>query len=212
MSSHRGGFFRRVLWIASAGTLAAVVALFVCLGTILSTNDPLQHADAIYVLAGSRMERALEAAEIFKERWAPLIVLSTDAPDAAELYLAARGVHVPRSADIIRDALTGFGVPDEAIVIPAEAHTSTAHEAHTLRALATDKGWHRVIVVTSKLHTRRSAFAMRRELEHSGIEIIIRGSRFDRSQPARWWRNRRDISMTVSEAQKFVAYFLGLGM
>ena len=71
--------------------------------------------------------------------------------------------------------------------------------------------WRRVIIVTSKYHTRRAAFAFRRGLEGTGAEVVMRASRYDSSDPARWWRNRSDFRFASSEWQKLIAYRLGLG-
>ena len=108
--------------------------------------------------------------------------------------------------------LIAFGIPPSAIVLPATVHDNTADEAHTLRLLAHDRGWRRVIVATSKYHTRRAGFALRWELTGTGVEVIVRASRYDSADPAHWWRNRHDVQFAVSEAQKLVAYVLGLGM
>ena len=48
---------------------------FVRLGTFFWRNDPLAHADVIHVLAGSRMERPLEAAMLYREGYSPLLLL-----------------------------------------------------------------------------------------------------------------------------------------
>jgi hypothetical protein len=64
--------------------------------------------------------------------------------------------------------------------------------------------------VTSKYHTRRSAFAFRRGLEGTGVQVVMRASRYDLSDPARWWRHRSDLRFVLSEWQKLLAYYLGL--
>ena len=71
--------------------------------------------------------------------------------------------------------------------------------------------WRRVIIVTSKYHTRRAGFAFRRGLAGTGAEVIMRASRYDPSDPARWWRYRPDFRFAASEFQKLIAYRLGLG-
>jgi uncharacterized SAM-binding protein YcdF (DUF218 family) len=69
----------------------------------------------------------------------------------------------------------------------------------------------RVIVVTSKYHTRRARFAFARELKGSNVQIVIRASRYDTAKPERWWTNRADYRYVTSELQKLIAYKLGLG-
>ena len=74
--------------------VAAVLLLSVLLGAwfmaagarYLQHEDPLQRADAIFVLAGTRAERPLEAVELYQEGDAASIVLS---PGRTELAGAA---------------------------------------------------------------------------------------------------------------------------
>lgn len=211
-SSHPRGALRRVLAIAFVIALAA--SAFACyrLGAFLHAEDPLQHADAICVLAGTRMERQLEAADLYRERWARRIVLTEDGPDPGIVALQHRGLRFPTNAEIARDVLVKLGVPADAIILVRDIHDSTAHEAHTFRKLAESGGWRRIVVVTSKYHTRRAGFAVRRELKGSGIDVIMRGSRYDPSDPEHWWRTRGGMRWAASETQKLIVYALGLGM
>jgi uncharacterized SAM-binding protein YcdF (DUF218 family) len=210
--NHPGGRFRRILGLVALAALAGGVFACYRLGTFLYDEEPLQRADAVCVLAGTRMERPLEAAELYKEGWAPRVILTEEVPDSGIVILRARGLTFPTDAEIARDTLLRLGVPAEAIMLVPDVHDSTAHEAHTFRRLATESGWKRVIVVTSKFHTRRAGFAVRRELKGSGVQVIMRGSRYDRSDPEHWWRTRGGIRWAGSETQKLILYALGLGM
>lgn len=203
------GRFRRSFWILLLGALGTIG--FLRLGTFFVKEDPVQPSDAIFVLAGSQMNRPLEAAELYRAGNAKQIVLSSDGHDDAAAVLEAKGVHYPFSAELQRDTLVRYGIPRAAIVVPAPSHDNTAQEAQTLRALAQTHNWTRVMVVTSKYHTRRAGFAMRRELRNTGVTVIVRASRYDNSQPGRWWRHRSDIRLLLQEGPKLAAYLLGLG-
>jgi uncharacterized SAM-binding protein YcdF (DUF218 family) len=125
--------------------------------------------------------------------------------------LAERGIYFRADADATRDVFQKLGVPADAILIPDRIHDNTAQEAQTLRDLAVKNSWRRIIVVTSKYHLRRARFALRRELEGTGIEITMHGSRYDDVTPERWWTRRADWRWVLSESGKLVAYELGLG-
>ena len=180
-------------------------------GRYLQHEDPLQKSDAIFVLAGTRAERPLEAIDLYKEGHAPIVVLSPGRPEPGELVLRQRGVRFPSEVELERDALVQSGIPSAAVIATSGYVDNTAQEANLLRAMVIAHGWRRVIVVTSKYHTRRSAFAFRRGLEGTGAEVLMRASRYDPSDPARWWRYRSDFRFGISEWQKLVAYRLGLG-
>jgi uncharacterized SAM-binding protein YcdF (DUF218 family) len=201
---------RTILALLALAALAVVWLLFYG-GRYLQHEDPLQKADAIFVLAGTRAERPLEAIDLYKEGYAPLVVLSPGRPETGELLFRQRGIRFPSEIDLEREALVQSGIPPAAILAAAGVVDNTAQEADLLRAMVTAHGWRRVIVVTSKYHTRRAAFAFRRGLEGTGAQVVMRASRYDPSDPAHWWRYRGDFRFVSSEWQKLIAYRLGLG-
>ena len=208
-----GGKLRRIIWLALAAAVAASGAMFVFLGVFLDAEDPLRPADAIFVLGGTRLERQLEAADLYLEGMAKTIVLTEELLDGGQTALRERGIPFQTGAQLARDVLIRLGVPASAIVIPPLAHDSTAHEARTLRGLALHYRWRRVIVVTSRLHTLRAGYAVRRELKgmDESVEVVMRGSRYDPDDPARFWNRRGGLWFAISESQKLVLYWLGFG-
>jgi uncharacterized SAM-binding protein YcdF (DUF218 family) len=184
---------------------------FTQVGIFLTKEDPLHKADAIAVLAGTSMDRQLEAADLYKEGYAPRIVLTYRVPEAAFAVLAARGVRVAADAEQARDIFTRLGVPADAIVLPPRIHDNTAQEAQTFRALAVKNHWKRLIVVTSRYHLRRAGFAIRREMAGTGVDVEMRGTRYEQMTPDRWWTTREDLRWVLDEGAKLVAYAFGLG-
>jgi uncharacterized SAM-binding protein YcdF (DUF218 family) len=206
-------FPRRRLSVAIGITalLVAVGSMFVGVGRFLAREHPLEKADAIFVFAGTLAERPLEAADLFREGYAPWIVVTRSTIDQATFQLEKRGVRIPTQYDLTRDVLLQLGVPAAALVTPSFVHDNTGEEARTLRELALEHRWRRVILVSSKYHLRRITVAAGRTLRGTGVEIVVRGSRYDASLPDRWWTRRRDIRWVASEVPKLVAYALGFG-
>lgn len=201
----------RVFVAIAALALVTPACCFPFAGRFLVREDPLEPADAIVVLAGARVERWLEGVELFRERRAPTIVLSPGRLEKAEMALRAKGVRLPTEVELARDAMLQLGVPAAAIQIFPDNVDNTAQEAEALHRLVRQTQWQRFIVVTSRYHTRRTGFAFRRAFRDSPVRILIRASRYDESDPARWWRHRADIRIVTSELPKLVAYGLGLG-
>src|SRR5690242_10135265 len=83
----------------AAAALGLLAAALVCwlpfAGRYLVLERPLAQSDAIVVLAGARVERWLEAADLFKAGWAPRVLLSPGQIESAEVQLRARGVRFP---------------------------------------------------------------------------------------------------------------------
>jgi uncharacterized SAM-binding protein YcdF (DUF218 family) len=202
---------RRTLAVVALIALVLAAYGFTQVGHFLTKEDPLQKADAIAVLAGTGMDRPLEAVDLYKEGYAPRIVLTHEMREPSYVALAARGVTVPNEADEQREILVRLGVPANAIVLPMRIHDNTAQEAQTFRELAMKNRWRRIIVVTSKYHLRRAGFAIRREMGGTGVEVEMHGTRYENANPDRWWTTRSDLRWVLDESAKLIAYELGLG-
>ena len=202
---------RTLAVVAVILALALGAYAFANVGRFFTADDPVQKADAIFVLAGSTMDRPLEAVDLYQEGYAPRIVLTRETPERGILISARRGAVLPFKADQARDAMIQLGVPMDAIVVPPRIHDNTAQEAQTLRALAREQRWRRVIVVAARYQTRRARMAMRRELRDTDIDVDVRGTRYDAVNPDQWWTSRGDWRWVMSEGLKLLAYELGLG-
>lgn len=87
----------------------------------------------------------------------------------------------------------------------------TRNEARALAALARERGWRSLLVISSEFHLRRVRLVVRRALRDSGVAVSyaspVRGS--DPHGPRRWWRSRRGIRLMASEiVKRFVYVFL----
>ena len=213
----RAGFqrTRRAVVRLTAAVLALGAAAFVVFlpfaGRFLVVQQPMERSDAIVVLAGTRVERWLEAVDLYRAGWAPRIVLSRGRMEVAEARLHAMGIRFPEEADLIRDAMVQMKVPADAILLLPNTLDNTAQEAAAARRLATASSWNRIIVVTSKYHSRRAAYAFAREFRGASTRVLVKASAYDTSVPDRWWSTRQDTRYVLSELQKLVAYHLGLG-
>ena len=199
---------RLSILLAGLGFVAFLIFLPFA-GRFLDHQDPLAKSDLIYVLAGARVERVLEGIELYKEGWAPRLVMSPGMMELVELDLRQRGVMYPRDGDLARDTAIALGVPADAVSVLADAVDNTAHEAAALQRMFPGQ-LRRIIVVTSPYHSRRTGFAFRRQFEGTNVEVVIRGSRYSSSNPPRWWRRRGDIRFVMTELPKLAAYLAGL--
>ncbi len=202
---------RILVRLAAFAALLLVVAAVAAprLGAWLVVEDPLQKADAIFVLGGTMFERPLEAVDLYHEGWAPRMLLMRQIADDGEVELQRRGVPYQREIDVQLDVLTKLGVPRSAIEILGE-QDSTKDEADALRDIVVARKWSRVIVVTSKQHTRRARLVMNRRVAPTGGQVILRASRYDLTDADGWWRQRGTLRFTLFETQRLIAYWLGI--
>ena len=210
-SSSRSTLYR-TLAVLLVITLASAVYAFLDVGRFLTKADALHKpADALVVLAGTRLARPLEGVDLYEAGYAPTIVLTYEVPERAVIAAGQRGAPLPPIADEARDVMIKLGVPASAIIQPARIHQNTAQEAQTVHALARERGWRRIIVVTSPYHLRRAGFAFRRELNGTGVDVEMHGTRYQSANPDRWWTSREDMRWVLDEGAKLIAYELGLG-
>jgi uncharacterized SAM-binding protein YcdF (DUF218 family) len=200
--------FKRAAFILAPLLLLSFVLLR-GLGSWLVVQDPLDRADAIVVLGGTMYERQMEAVDLYKEGWAPKIYVLRELADWGEVELIARGIPYTRTVDLQIDTIKKLGVPADSIGV-LEAAGSTAEEAQHVLRLATEQRFGKVIVVTSKQHTRRARLVMNRRLPPAGVTAIIRASRYDRSDTDAWWRNRSTLRFTLFETQRLLGYWIGV--
>ena len=198
--------------LLASGITLILLAAAACpyAGRYLIVDDAVQPADAILVLAGSRADRWLEAVDLYKEQMAPHVLLSPGIVEPAEVKVREMGVRFPAQVELVRDAMVQLGVPASAITVLPRAVDNTADEAAVTRPILLERGWSRLIVVTSKYHTRRTLFAFEREFDGTGVRVQVKGSRHDEVTADGWWRSRSDLRYVISELQKLAAYRLGL--
>ena len=195
--------------LLSAPFLLLSALAFPRLGAWLVVEDPLEKADAVVVLGGTMYERPMEAVELYKDGWAPRVYLFRQVADWGEALLVERKFQYTREVDLQIEVMGRLGVPREAIGILDQAN-STAEEADDLLALVTREKFSRVIVVTSKQHTRRTRLVMNRKVNPAGVTVIVRASRFDRSDVDRWWTHRSTLRFTLFEIQRLLGYWVGV--
>jgi uncharacterized SAM-binding protein YcdF (DUF218 family) len=196
------------VWFSIAGSLLFLLLLaFLSLGRWLDKEDPPQKAAAVAVLSGRMPSRALEAARLYNQGYAPQVWLSYSVEPGATLEKFS----VPYAGEEFYDRLLLLheGVPDNAIHILAPPIVNTADEMRTFGQALRRENLHRIIIVTSKVHTRRVS-VLWKHLSAKDGEAIIRGASNDGSDPAHWWRNTGDALDVVREILGLLNAWAGL--
>jgi uncharacterized SAM-binding protein YcdF (DUF218 family) len=187
----------------------ALVAPF--LAENLIVEKPLEQADAILVLGGSRTyrERTQKAAELFKRGVAPKIYLTDDGESAGWSRTEKRN---PPFVELARDALVANGVAPENIEILGPPATGTIYEARILAEKVKAANLRSVLIVTSAYHTRRALSTCQRILAENnqspelGITSPPPGEQTP--PPARWWLSPFGWQIVAGEYVKSVVYWV----
>ena len=196
---------RIFLAVGMLGVLLAIVCFF-GVGRWLVVEDPLAKAQAIAVLSGSMPLRAMEAAKLYREGYAPEIWLTHSAEPGEKL--AEMGIPFAGEDFYNARVLIHEGVPPGAIRVLDPPIVNTADEMNVIAAaLALEKD-HTVIVVTTKAHTRRVRLLWRRMASGRGA-AIVRAASDDAFDPRRWWRNTSDALDVVREVLGLLNAWVG---
>ena len=199
---------RRPAWTLLALTvLFAGVLIFLNAGRWLVVQDPLQKATAIAVFSGQMPERALEAARIYQQGYAPRVWLTHSSEPGEKLEklgLQYKGEEQYNSELLMRE-----GVPQSAISVLEPPIVNTADEVRAIADALRKENQGTVILVTSKVHTRRVKALWNRLAQNDGT-AIVRGVSDDEFDATHWWRNTRDALDVVREVLGLMNVWAGL--
>lgn len=159
----------------------------------LDVSQSPKQADVIVVLGGSRGWRETYAAELYRQGYAPTVLVSGSLKTISySLGFLKRG-----------------GVLTTDILVNDQA-TSTYDEAQQVLALLLERSAASALVVTDRFHTRRAAATYLHVVQGHSINVSF-VSPNDGVDVANWWNSRlRD--RVVSEYIKIIYYGINYGV
>jgi uncharacterized SAM-binding protein YcdF (DUF218 family) len=187
--------------------LIAGLALFRGAGRWLNREDPLAHADVIFVLGGGMPQRAAEAAKVYAGGYAPEVWLSH--PDNPSVELAKLGIRFVGEEEYNRQILIHAGVPENAIHILPGPVVNTEQELQEAAGELRRTGKTSVLFITSPQHTRR-VWTIWHKLAKDNPRAILHAAHDDPFDPDHWWRNTRDVLSVVRESLGLLNAWAGL--
>jgi uncharacterized SAM-binding protein YcdF (DUF218 family) len=176
-------------------------------GRWLTVDDPLSHADAIFVLSGGLPYRAEEAGRVYATGYASEVWLSR--PDSPVAKLEKLGIHFVGEEEYNREILIHAGVPESVIHILPAIVINTEEEVEEAAREVRRTGKTRVIIVTSPEHTRRVK-ALWKALADRNSTVMVHAAHADPFDADHWWRNTRDVFAVVRETLGLVNVWAGL--
>lgn len=203
-------------WRGRALTLLAVSAALMGLlgwglaglGHWLVTSDGLEPARAIVVLGGHVPFRAMEAARLYQARWAREVWVTRGVVLDEVVALERLGIEIVGEDEYTRHILERLGVPSGAIRVLDRRVRNTADEVRLIAAEVRGAGGDRVILVTSKAHSRRVRDTWR-ALVGEVPRAVVRYAPEDRYNPEGWWRRSRDALIVAREVLGLVNVWAG---
>ena len=187
--------------------LALVLIAFFGVGRWLVVEDPIGKGRAIAVLSGRMPVRALEAAKLYRQGYAPEVWLTRTSEPGDSL----KDMGIPFEGEEVYNArvLIHEGVPVAAIRVLEPPIVNTADEMRAIsKALEKEKD-RSVILVTSKPHTRRVRLLWRK-LASQDCRAIVRPASEDPFDQRHWWRSSGDALDVVREVLGIMNAWAGL--
>ena len=206
---------RRIV-IGILGVLALIAVVWAIhapvlrgLASTLTIEDPLAEADVIVVVAGGAPFRERAAADLYRQGWAPRVMISRSINPASVEALVELGLRPLDLQGESRAAILRYGVPAAAVVALEDPVRITEEEVRVVQREARARKWRRLILVTSPEHTRRVKTIWYRR-GNGDMEIIVRPSPYSRAPADGWWRDRRMAETVLHEYLGLAALYLGV--
>lgn len=166
-------------------------------GDTPTINEPCTATDAIVVISGGDTNaRTDEAVKLYKNGWAPTLVLSGAAQDKSG----------PSNAAAMRARAVAGGVPRSAIYLDESSET-TKQNAQNVRRIFAAHDITSIILVTSGYHQKRASLEF--NSMESGITIKNHPVASDQDWSMWWWTNPRGWTLAVTELFKIVVFHAG---
>lgn len=190
-----------VVWLARVSILRAI-------GGALVAEDALAPVDVIAVSHANVRGTALEAAALLREGIGRRVVVAEGRRDETDRHLAEIGVVVPAPQDVAIEILVKSGVPREKITVLPGGVDGTNAEITVLVRLANREKTQSMLYVTSRSHTARAAWRLRREAP--GTRMLVRAPRTDDFDVDAWWHRRGSTREVMTEYLRSLnSYVLG---
>ena len=207
---------RRLVYFAVAACLALAVlyfslgALLAALGGFLVKSDDPTPVQAVVVLSTGveYYPRLIEAAQLFREGYAEKVVINGNRKTEVLRDLEKKGFTscCPWYEDILR-ILSLLGVPrNRTMTISAEDAYDTVSESEAVGRELIRAGITRIIITTSKFHTRRAHYIWKHNFPDQ-FSIHTVAARTDPFSPTGWWKEGRQIRWVLAEYGAWLYYF-----
>ena len=138
--------------------------------TGLTVSNPLARSEAIVLVGGGFKERAPAAAMLYRDGYAPLVILANDGVFSGWSTKYNRNLYQVEWAE---EDLVILGVPRDRIVKLPFYGSATMFDALAVKRYLFKSGLKKIIVVTSDYHTRRVLWTFRHVLKEYTADIKV---------------------------------------
>ena len=198
-----------LLLVAVVIYLSSAVILKMLGNFIVIDEKPIE-ADAIVILntGVEYYPRIIEAASLYRKGFSQTIVINGNRKTDVLRQLEEKGFEAccPWFENSLR-ILSLYGVPrDRVIRISAEDAYDTVSEARVVGAELLRRKLKRIILTTSKYHSRRAGFIWEKTFANQ-LSVSTISAKKDPYDPDGWWKEGRQIRWVLAEYGAWIFYY-----
>lgn len=172
--------------------LITAALVFATQAARLLVVDAPEKSDAIVVLAGETKVRPARALELLRQGMAAQVFLDVETRDR---------IYDQQLTEIAQKYVSSLPEANHVAVCPIEGFSTLAESDDAAKCLQSVNA-HRVLIVTSEFHTRRSLLILRHRLPH--YQFSVAAARNPVQFGDAWWTNREWAKTTFDEWVKML--------
>lgn len=183
----------RIVKIILAG-LALYVGFILVVDNLIIENSKPEKSDYIVVISGGdTVGRTKKGIELYKQAYAPKLLLSGDAADPQS----------PSNAKVMKKYAINNGVPEEDIIIEETSKDTRENATQSILKLIKVGPEQQIILVTSPYHSKRARVEFQKAFNDQTIEAkIISVNANDKNWGRYWWINPKSVIFSGLEILK----------
>jgi hypothetical protein len=180
-------------------------ALLASAGKVLILESRLDDAQVVVLPTGIGPAGPLEVVDVVGGQKIPrILIMSAPLSPQLESAYAERGVVPVEEAVLAKQLLVRLGIDAAKIEVLHVVQGGTNGESEGLMRWCDERGIARVVVVSSRHHSRRFARVLRRNVGERRLAIAVRPARLDPFDPTEWWQDRDNLRVGLIELQKLL--------
>ncbi|MHB8157364.1 MAG: YdcF family protein [Desulfocucumaceae bacterium] len=180
--------FFAVLYLTSGIWLSAY-------GRYLVVDEKPQKCDAIVILGGETIPRVARGAELYKEGYANVLIMSGGGGLTSRIT----------EADLMLIEAGDLGVPQSAVILEKKSE-STYENAVYVKQIILEKDYKSFLLVTSNYHTRRARSTFDSVFKDTGVQFITIAAPDPKFSPDSWWKSGEGQQKALTELADMVIY------
>ena len=178
--------------------------ILLIIGNFLIEQDPVEQVEHGFVLGGQAYDRSKEAGRLFEEGYINQIICVGGNVSGTFKVLKLKYTE----SEVARMHLCkNLRIPKSKVKVLPES-TSTKEESELILKYCLNNNISKVVVITSKFHTKRVANVFKNYFKENGVEVLVHGVSSSDYEEEKWWESEQGMLVVNNEYMKLLYYFV----